>query len=421
MAEAEGNGGPRQVAVIGAGIIGICCALYLQRDGHQVTVLDPQPPGEGCSRGNSGIFALVHCVPDSTPGLVWQVPGMMLDPLGPLIVRPSYLLKALPWLLRFLAASRRGPFEAGFAALYAMTQHALVAYQPLVESAGAQDMVRKQGWLLVFESDESFAKEKPYKVDMSSRAGIRLEVLDGKGARELEPALSPSIRHGVFYPEVAHSTDPFRFVQVLAEDFRRKGGTILAERVTGFEMGPRGPTVVHTEAGRHTPDSVVLAAGAYSKPLARMLGSRIPLDTERGYHAMLPDPRVSLKVPVMSGDFHCALTPMAEGLRVGGSVEFAGVHAAPNYARVDKLVSVGHRVLPGLNDAGHTRWMGCRPSLPDSLPVVSRSPRYPNVYFAFGHGQVGLTNAGITGKLIAELMAGRPTTIDTTPYRADRF
>ena len=248
-----------------------------------------------------------------------------------------------------------------------------------------------------------------------------LEVLDAQGVRELEPALSPDVRHGVYFPEVAQTTDPFQLVQALAADFRRHGGVIQTERVTGFGFGPGGVEKVRTEGGPFAADAVVLAAGAHSKTLARRLGARVPLDTERGYHAMLPEPGVNLKVPVISGDFHCAMTPMDGGLRVGGSVELAGVDAPPNYARADKLVTVAKRVLPGLNDAGYTRWMGHRPSMPDSLPVIGKSPSIPNAIFAFGHGMLGLTHGALTGRIVADLAAGRNPPLDLTPFRPDRF
>ncbi|MCH8883198.1 MAG: FAD-binding oxidoreductase [SAR324 cluster bacterium] len=421
MVDAEGDPSRRHVTVIGAGIIGICCALYLQHDGHPVTVIDWQAPGEGCSKGNMGIFAIDHCVPNATPDILAEVPGMLFDPLGPLTLRWSYLPSIAPWLLRFVRASFRDRIEPISVALHRMNSHAMEAYQPLIQRAGAAGMVRKSGWLMVYESASAFEKAKRIKIGLRQRRGVRVEILDVGSLREHEPALNPKIEHGVLFPDVAQCTDPHRFVRVLAEDFLRNGGGILKERVTGFTLGERGPKEVRTDSASHEVDLLVLAAGAYSREMAKQLGSKIPLDTERGYHNMLPDPNVQLGVPVVSGDLHCAITPMEGGLRVGGSVEFAGLHAPPNYARADKLLTVARRILPGLNDSGASQWMGCRPSLPDSLPVISRSPCYSSVYFAFGHGQLGLTNAAVTGKLIAEMVAGRDTTIDVTPYGADRF
>ena len=411
----------RNMIVIGAGIVGICCALYLQRDGHRVTVLDPQEPGGGASFGNSGIFATDHCAPNAKPGLLWELPRMLLDPLGPLTLRWRYLPRALPWLWRFLAAGRPEAVEAASLALHALNLQAMEAYRPLLDDAQAHGLIRKNGWLLVYESTAAFERARPLKIDLRHKRGVPLEVLDAKGVRELEPALTPAVRHGVYFPEVSQTTDPFALVQALAADFRRRGGVIQTGRVTGFGFGPGGVEKEHTDGGPFSADGVVLAAGAHSKTLARRLGAKVPLDTERGYHAMLPDPGISLKVPVISGDFHCAMTPMDGGLRVGGSVELAGVDAPPNYARADKLVSVAKRVLPGLNDAGVTRWMGRRPSMPDSLPVIGPSPRVPNAFFAFGHGMLGLTHGALTGRIVADLVAGRAPPLDLTPYRPERF
>lgn len=422
MSAQPAPGAPRHVTVIGAGVVGICCALCLQRDGHAVTVLDPEPPGEGgASFGNAGILAIDHCAPNTHPGIAWDVPRYLLDPLGPVTIRWRYLPRLLPWLLRFVAAGRPASFEAISLALQALHERALAAWQPLLESAGAQRLVHRQGWLVVYESDAAFARAEPHKVGLRRQRGVRTEVLDGPAVRALEPALGPAIRHAVHYPDVAHVADPLGLVRALAADFQRRGGTLRPERVRGFTLGPRGATAVHTDAATHPADVVVLAAGAWCKPLARQLGSRVPLDAERGYHATLPRPGVTLRVPVLSGDFHCAITPLAEGLRVGGTVEFAGVAAPPNYARVDKLLAVARRTVPGLDDRGHTRWMGCRPALPDDLPVLGRAPRYPDVYFAFGHGQVGLTDAALSGQVVADLVAGRPPALELAPYRAERF
>jgi len=411
----------RHVIVVGAGIVGICCALYLQRDGHRVTVVDPLPPGEGCSFGNAGILAIDHCLPESAPGMWKRVPGMLADPLGPLTLRWSYLPRLLPWLVRFLASGRSGPFAASAAALQALNQTAIPAFDPLLNDAGAQALVQRKGWMLVYESDRHFAQARAMKVGFRERMGIRLEVLDGPGVRELEPALSDSVRHGVYFPDVVHTVNPHRLVQVLAGDFQRRGGAIRTGTVQGFNLGEGGVTSLLIEGEALETDAVVLATGAHSGSLAAQLGSTVPLETMRGYHADLPQPGVTVKMPMISGDFHCAITPMEHGLRVGGTAEFAGLDAPPNYRRADRLMSVAKRLLPGLNEDGQTQWMGHRPLMADSLPVLGRSPFHPNVYFAFGHGSLGLTQGALTGKLIAEQVAGKPTSVDLTPYRADRF
>ncbi len=406
--------------MVGCGIVGVCCALYLQRDGHNVIVIDRNGPGEGCSSGNAGQFVTGYCVPVGLPGIAGQVPAMLMDPLGPLTIRWPYLPRLLPWLLRFVAASSPRRIEAIADALYDLNRHALTAFDPLIEQAGAKHLIRTNGRLDVYQSERAFAKAQ-IKFDLLRRRGVRVELLEQKQIRELEPALADRCRYGAFYPESAHTTNPLRLTQLLAEDFVRRGGQILRETVTDFQFDSDGIRSVSTDGGHHPADRLVLAAGAYSRPLAAKLGSKLPLDAERGYHVMLPHAGIQLNRAVVYGDRYFGLTPMEEGLRLAGTVELASVQAAPNYARADNLFHAARRALPSLNDQGAIRWMGCRPSMPDSLPVLGRSPVHPSVYFAFGHGHLGLTGAAATGKIIADLIAHRVQDSHVEAFRADRF
>ena len=409
-----------QTTVVGAGIVGICCALYLQRDGHQVTVIDPNGPGEGCSSGNAGQFVTGYCVPVGLPGIAKQVPAMLMDPLGPLTIRWQYLPRLMPWLVRFMAASSAERVEAIAAALHALNKDAMVAFEPLIQQAGAGHLIATEGRLDVYQSEHSFARAQ-IKFDLLRHCGVKIEMLESQQIRDLEPALGGQCQYGAFYPETAHTTDPLRLTQMLAEDFVRCSGRILRQKVADFRFGPAGEVAVRTNVDLYGTERIVLAAGAYSRPLARKLGSKLPLDAERGYHVMLPNPGIDLRRTVVYGDKYFGLTPMQGGLRLAGTVELASVEAAPNYARADNLLHAARSVFPSLNDEGATRWMGCRPSMPDSLPVLGRSPVHRSVYFAFGHGHLGLTGAAVTGKIIADLVAERPPAIDITPFRAERF
>jgi len=409
-----------QIAVVGCGIVGICCGLCLQRDGHQVTIIDPNGPGEGCSSGNAGQFVTGYCVPVGLPGIVRQVPSMLMDPLSPLTIRWRYLPRLTPWLLRLMAASNVSRVNAIADALYALNKNALIDFDPLLKQAGAEHLVMTNGRMDLYRSKKNFSKAR-IKFDLLSRHGVQVEMLDKQRIRELEPALADRYDYGAFYPETAYTTDPLRLCQLLAGDFVRNGGRILRERVTDFQIGPSGPATVQTNVARHRAGHVVLAAGAFSRPLAAKLGSRLPLDAERGYHVMLPHAKVQLSRTVVDGDMYFGLTPMQGGLRLAGTVELASVDAAPNFTRADNLLRAARKAFPDLNDDGSTKWMGCRPSLPDSLPVIGRSPVHRSVYFAFGHGHLGLTGAASTGKMIADLVAERPTEIDVRPFRAERF
>lgn len=413
-------GRSRSVTVIGAGIVGICCALYLQREGYAVTVLDPQDPGEGASKSNAGIISSGACVPIGTPGIVRRVPKMLMDPLAPLAIRWRYLPQITPWLLRFVRASAPERVEAISVALKSLLDGVFDSYDPLVASAGAGGLVSPAGLLYVYRNDASFV-ETNWGLDLRRRRGIHFEILHGKEIEQLEPSLGSRFQHAVYYPKTRHTTDPQRLVRALADDFVRRGGRLLREAVTDVEIGGEGPRALLTTGGRREVDLLVLAAGAWSRPLAARLGGRVPLDTERGYVVMLPQPGVSPRIPMISGDHDFAVTPMAGGLRLSGTVELAGLQAPPNYDRARKLMDGARQMFPDLKTEGAGYWMSFRPSMPDSLPVISRSPRYPSVFFAFGHGHGGLTHGPFTGKLIAELVGGRRTSIDLSPFSVERF
>jgi glycine/D-amino acid oxidase-like deaminating enzyme len=413
--------GPRRIAVIGAGIVGVCAALYLQRDGHKVTLIDRDGPGEGASKGNASVIAAESCVPVATPGILWRVPGMLMDPLGPLALRWGYLPKLAPWLWQFIRASSSRRVEEISIALRALTAPALESYAPLVKSAGAEAMIRKTGWLIVYETDKKFRGAQE-DLEYQRRRGVAYQILPAEEIRQLEPSLAPIFKHGIYHPENAFVTDNFRLVQVLAEDLVRGGGALVRDEATGFAFDGAGhPNAVITRGGRHEADAVVVTAGAWSRPLCQILGHDPLLDTERGYHMMYPNPGVTPRMPICSGEYTFVATPLEGGLRIAGTVELGGLKAPPDYARAHIIAERGKRMLPGLNEAGAVPWMGFRPSMPDSLPVIDRSSKHPNAYFAFGHGHLGLTLAAITGRLISDLVAQRASGFDLAPYRIDRF
>ncbi|MBM3599583.1 MAG: FAD-dependent oxidoreductase [Alphaproteobacteria bacterium] len=416
-----GNGASAEFAVVGAGIVGIATALQLQRDGHDVALYDPDPPGQGCSFGNCGGICIGSMTPVGTPGILKDVPAMLLDRQSPLSIDWRYLPRLAPWLWKFVQASRPGRVEAISIALNRMLTDSYEAYQPLLRSAGASDLFRRIGLLYVYRSKESFRRAR-WGHDMRARRGVRVEYLDGNEVAQLEPALAPVFTHGVFIPDSGHVTNPGRLSEVLAEDFVRQGGTIRRERVMGFaDFAADGPRALVSDAGTRPIGQVVIAAGAYSRPLAKALGSDVPLDTERGYHAMLEAPGVELRIPLMSGEGKFGITPMEHGLRLAGTVELAGVDAPPNWRRAEILIEQTRPMFKALGTDKAKFWMGRRPSMPDSLPVIGRSPRHRNAWFAFGHGHLGLTLGAATGRLIADLVAGRPPSVDAAPYRADRF
>lgn len=411
---------PRRITVIGAGIVGVCTALWLQRDGHRVTLLDRQAPGQGASFGNAAVFATDSVLPVAMPGILARVPGMLADPLGPLAIRWSYLPRLAPWLLRFVAASRPARVEQISAAMAALLDGSLEDYGPLLTGAGLADSVVRRGWIGVYLDHGKLVAGRK-SAAMQRAHGAAVEEMSADELRRLEPALTPALAGGFYYPDVAHSLDPHGTVTGLAESFRRGGGEIVEQEARRLIHDDGRVIAVETAAGAQPCEAVVVAAGAWSRRLAADVGASLPLETERGYHLTIPSPRVELGRPIYSGDFGMACTPIAAGLRIGGTVELGGLQAPPNWRRAEVLAERGRQLLPGLEVGEASRWMGFRPSMPDSMPVIGPSATVPNAFLAFGHGHLGLTLGARTGRLVADLVAGREPVVDPAPYAASRF
>ena len=411
---------PPTISVIGAGMVGTCCALHLQNEGFEVTLLDRGGPGEETSSGNLGGFGVASCPPVAMPGVLRKVPGMLLDADAPLRIRWRHAPRALPWFLRFAANARRERVEANAAARQSLLDRAHAGIDPLVAEAGAEHLMRRTGLMFTFESEETF-RGAEYAFDLRRRNGVRMDLLDGNEARQVQPALSPSVVRAYRVADFSHTLDPLRLVQALADLFRRRGGVFLQGTVRGFETDATGVRAIRVDGARHAVERVVVAAGVWSRALAAMLGARVPLEAERGYHAMFNGTGVRMNGGIISVDRHIAVTPMLDGVRAGGIAEFAGTEAPPDPAIAHRVRRHAQALFPDLGNEGVTEWMGPRPSHPDSKPVIGRSPRHRNAWFAFGHDHLGLTMGGITGRLVSELVAGKPPSVDLTPFRPDRF
>jgi D-amino-acid dehydrogenase len=411
---------PKNITIIGAGIVGVATACYLRRDGHEVTIVDMRPPGEYCSFGNAGILSPGSCVPLATPGILWKVPGYLADPLGPLTINWSYLPKALPWLMRFVAASNAQRVERIADALRPLLKQTFDAYEPLVRHAGVGDLIRRTGYVVVYEKRASYDGDA-LAWKLRRDRGVIVEELDAAGVRHHLPQLPGAYEVGLYLPEQGYVANPERLTKALAAQFQRDGGKILQRKVLDIEPGPAGPVALVTDAGRLPVETLVICAGAHSNEFTSRLGDRVPLEAERGYHVTFSDPRIELPMPVFAPEHKFFVTPMEMGLRIAGQTEFAGADAAPDYARADVLIRKMQRMFPDISTVDHTRWMGRRPSMPDSLPVIGPSSTTPNVWYAFGHGHVGLCSGAPTGRLLAEMIAGRPTNIAAAPYSVTRF
>ncbi|MDE0189280.1 MAG: FAD-dependent oxidoreductase [bacterium] len=407
------------VVVVGGGIIGLCSALHLQRRGYEVTIIDRGPPGNGASGHNAGLFSIGNCLPSATPGAIRSVPKMLLDPLSPLAIRWRYLPRLTPWLTRFLAASRPSRVEQLSVAIASLQKLAVRAYADLLPMPDPDSGLFEGGHLLAYGSEASFRKAA-YGLQKRRARGIQVEVLDETAVADLYPALSGRISRGVLVPD-SYYFDPPTFTAAVAARFREAGGRWLEHTVRGFRIEGDRVSAVETNGGRVGASLVVIAAGAWSRSLVRALGFDTPLDTERGYGVRIPDPGMSFDGPLIYMDRHVAITPLPGWLLLAGTDELAGLGAPPNYARADALVRAARELFPDLNDEGAEKWMSFRPSHPDSLPVIGRSPRQTNVYLAYGHGHLGFTMGAITGELIGQLVDAEDTTVDLEPFRPTRF
>ncbi len=372
------------------------------------------------SRGNAGAFAFADIEPLATPGILRKVPGWLLDPLGPLSVRPAYALKIAPWMLRFARASRPDRYDAAVAAQSALMRHSRAALERLVARVSGEPLLRREGQLQLYDGRARFEAARP-AWEARRRHGIAFDFLESPGSiAEIQPGLAPRFTHAGFTPDWLNTTDPKLWTEHLARAFRAAGGEIDTAEVTALTQ--RGDAVeLATPGGPLRAGQVVIAAGAWSHRLARTLGDRIPLDTERGYNTTFPTASFDLRTHLTFSDHGFVVSRIGEGLRVGGAVELGGLDLPPNFRRAEILVRKAADFLPGFDPTGGTQWMGFRPSLPDSLPVIGRSPRSARVIYAFGHGHLGLTQSAGTAELVAALAARRAPEIALSPFRAERF
>ncbi|MBS7538272.1 NAD(P)/FAD-dependent oxidoreductase [Ancylobacter lacus] len=405
-----------RILVIGAGIVGLCCANALRAEGREVMVLDRDPAGDKCSFGNAAGIGVTEIIPASVPGLAWKVPGWLRDPLGPLSLRPAYLPKLAPWLLRFLRHGTWSEVERIAAALATLSGRTYKDLLPLLDEIGLGGDLRPVGALWAYETAAGFAADARFRA-IRRQHGLVCEEISGAEARALEPALGEAVRHAMFTPQWSHVADPRRIVDRLRRHVEQRGVTVARGEATAIF----GNELLLADGRRLDFCHLVVAGGAWSGRLAGSLGDRVLIESERGYNTTLPTPGVTLSHEVIFAERAFVATPIDAGLRIGGAAEFAGLDAPPNYARSDALAQLATRYLPGLNTAGGTRWMGHRPTTADSLPVIGTSPRRPDVVYAFGHGHTGLTFGPTTGRLVAELVAGRPTSVDVAPFSIARF
>ncbi|WP_394180540.1 NAD(P)/FAD-dependent oxidoreductase [Marinomonas posidonica] len=423
------------VIVIGAGIIGISCALRLQQAGKKVLVLDTKGVAAETSAGNAGAFAFADVIPLATPGILRKAPKWLLDPLGPLSIRPAYVLKLLPWLWRFWRASGQDKYAAALAAQANLMSFSKDALERQIQSTKGEILIRREGQLQLYEGEKEFQATLP-SWQTRQEHGVVFELLESPDAiAHIQPGIHPRFTHAAYTPEWKNVVDPKVWTEHLAQAFVALGGQIETACVDQIRLLEEGVSLLSQDQQRKS-KQLVIAAGAWSKPLAAQLGDRLPLETERGYNTTLPAGSFKLRTHLTFSNHGFVVTKVQDKIRVGGAVELAGLTLAPNYQRAQHLLDKAKRFLPELDpiqrdkalaqhkSAQHTppeQWMGFRPSMPDSLPVIDYASRTRQVVYAFGHGHLGLTQSAGTAELVCELLHNQTNSIDLSPYSAKRF
>ena len=416
----------RHVAIIGAGAVGVISAIEALREGHRVTLIDAGEPGgtQAASYGNAGWLSSHSVIPPSEPGIWRKVPFYLLDPLGPLAIRWSYLPKALPWLIRYLLAGwSEARVEKTARALRDLLKDAPLLHRKLAEEAGVPELIERNGVMHVFPSRAPFDADLGWRI--RKRLGIEWLELDADEMRQREPDLDPRYTFGVMVEEAGRCRDPGAYVAALAGHARASGAELVRAKATGLRLDGDRLVAVVTESGEIPCDAAVVAAGARSKLLTASVGDPLPLETERGYHVMIEKPESGPRNSMMASDAKMVVNWTDKGLRAAGTVEIAGLDAEPNWKRAevlrDHLFGMFPKLPKTMPASRIQTWFGHRPSMPDGRPCIGYSRASRDIVYAFGHGHVGLVGSARTGRLVAQLLSGKAAEIPLEPFAPARF
>jgi D-amino-acid dehydrogenase len=417
----------KSVIVVGAGIIGISTALNLQRLGHQVTVFDPRGPAGGASFGNGGAMAASGIIPLNTPGIIGRGLKMLADPKQPLFIKWRYLPKIMPWLLKFASYATPAQTERTAMALASLVMTSHSEHAALSRGTPAERYLKQTDYAFLYPSEAAYQGDA-YAYALKRKAGIKWHTVEGSSLRSYDPALEQSDGFCVVYDDADHAvlTDPGKYVEGLASGFEALGGRVVKAAVDDIqiktdESGDSKAAGVMAGGTFHGCDQLLLAAGAWSKSLALKLGLNLPLETERGYHLELWEPNVEMKRSILVSQGKFVVTPMEGRLRCAGIDEFGGLEAGPSPHGPELLEYWVKRTMPALNWKRTSNWLGFRPTLPDSLPLIGPAPKIANAYLSFGHHHLGMTAGPKTGRLLASMMSGAAMNEDMTPFSPSKW
>ena len=406
-----------RVGIIGAGIQGVCNALFLQKKGFDVVIFDKDEPGCGASYGNAGHFSPYASVPLNRPDVLTDVPAMLLSSNGPLALKWNYVPKMIPWFLKFIRNCTKERMMHTATYMHQILDLALPAYEELFTEVDLEGLVVDNGIMYIWNNQNISSRNLEIKI--RDELGVKQKLLNSKEIHDLEPNIKPIYDGGVFYEYAKHTTNPKKVLLKLFDLFIQKGGKFLKHDIKNLNFDDDKP-VIRTETQRFIFDKVVIACGAFSKKFTKDLYENIPLDTERGYHIHYKGYQHLISRPVVFSNRGFGMTPMEQGLRVVGTVEFGGLENPPSKGRIKNLINNAKFMLNDLPEH-EDEWLGFRPSLPDFLPVIGPSKNYKNVFYSFGHHHLGWTLGAISGKIISKMISEEKTNLNLEPYSSLRF
>ncbi len=406
-----------RIGIIGAGIQGVCNALFLQKKGHKVIIFDREEPGCGASYGNAGHFSPYASVPLNRPDVLADIPAMLMSSKGPLALKWNYVPKMIPWFLKFIrnCSKKRMMHTAKY--MHQILDLALPAYDELFEEIDLNGLIKNNGIMYIWNNKN--IKSRELEIKIRDQLGVKQKLINTKEIHDLEPNIKPIYNGGVFYEYARHTANPKKVLQKLFDLFIKKGGKFLKHNVKELNFDEEKP-IIRTEVQRFIFDKAIIACGAFSKKLSDDLYENIPLDTERGYHIHFKNCENLISRPVVFSNRGFGMTPMEQGLRVVGTVEFGGLKNPPSKSRIKNLMNNAKFMLNDLPEH-EDEWLGFRPSLPDFLPVIGPSKNYKNVFYSFGHHHLGWTLGAISGKIISKMILEEKTNLNLEPYSSLRF
>ena len=408
----------KNIAVIGAGIVGICSAYFLQKSGYKVTLFDHKEPGSMTSSGHACTFADYACIPVNSPTIFTDLPSMLLKQDGPLAIDFGYILKNLPWAFSFLQNCKKNRVEYIATSLANFLHHSRLSYDQLFEEVDVSQYINNNETLYLYKTQKEFQAAR-YSINLRKKNGVKIQELNSAEIMEMEPNITPLYYCGLIFKDSRHTINPIKVSKKIFESFLNKGGSFLNKKITAIN-NTKIAIEIFSENNTFNFDNIIISAGSWSKELALMIGDKFPLDTERGYHVLFENNNKLINRPIGWSQSGFYIIQIEEGIRAAGTVEIAGLNKKPNQKRLIMIEREARILLPALGKIKST-WLGFRPTLPDAMPIIGQSEKNKNVFYAFGHQHIGWTLGAVTGKVIMELVQDRKPNFDISAFSPNRF